>query len=114
VTRYAGEAGALVAVLPTTDVTVEFGADGRFGGAAGCNSFGTDYTIDEAAGTLGFGMFSMTLMLCEPPALMAQEAGLVAALERTAAFEIVDGRLELLDASGATLVEAEQAAAAGA
>jgi heat shock protein HslJ len=61
VTRYAGEMGALEAVLPTTTVTLEFGADGRFGGTAGCNSFGTDYTVDEAAGTLTFGLMSTTL-----------------------------------------------------
>lgn len=114
VLRYAGEGGALVAPLPATDVTVEFGADGRFGGTAGCNSFGSDYTVDEAAGTLTFGMLSTTLMLCEPPALMAQEGAMVAALEETAAYAIADGRLQLLDASGAVLVEAEQAAAAGA
>lgn len=114
VTRLAGEAGALVAVLPATIVTLEFGADGRFGGTAGCNSFGTEYTVDEAAGTLVFGMMSTTLMLCEPPALMAQEGAMIAALEKTAAYAIADGRLQLLDASGAILVEAEQAVAAGA
>ncbi len=111
VLRYAGEAGALVPVLPSTDATVEFGGDGRFGGTAGCNSFGSDYTVDEAAGTLTFGMFSTTMMMCEPPALMAQETGLVAALEKTAAFEIADGKLSLRDGSGTTLVEAEAAPA---
>lgn len=110
VTRFAGEAGALLAVLPATTVTLEFGVDGRFGGTAGCNSFGTEYTVDEAAGTLTFGMMSTTLMLCEPPALMAQEGAMLAALEKTAAYAIADGRLHLLDASGAILVEAEQAA----
>jgi len=113
VLRYAGEGGALVATLPPTDVTVEFGADGRFGGTAGCNSFGTEYTVDEAAGTLTFGLMSTTLMLCEPPALMAQEAAMIAALEKAASYALADGRLQLLDASGAILVEAEQAAAAG-
>lgn len=111
VLRYAGEAGALVATLPSTDATVEFGADGRFGGTAGCNSFGSDYTVDEGGGTLTFGMFATTMMMCEPPALMAQEAGLVAALEKTATFEIADGTLSLRDASGAVLVEAEAAPA---
>jgi heat shock protein HslJ len=114
VLRFAGEAGALVAVLPATDVTIEFGADGRFGGTAGCNSLGTKYTVDETAGTLAFGMMSTTLMLCEPPALMAQEGAMLAALEKTAAYAIADGRLQLLDASRAILVEAEQATAAGA
>ncbi len=107
VLRYAGETGALVAVLPTTEARVEFGADGRFGGTAGCNSFGADYTVDETAGTLTFGMFAATMMMCEPPALMAQETNLVAALGRTAAFEIAAGTLRLKDASGAVLVEAE-------
>lgn len=111
VLRYAGENGALVAVLPTADAPVEFGADGRFGGTAGCNSFGADYTADEAAGTLTFGMFASTMMMCEPPALMAQETNLVAALGKVAAFEIVDGTLRLSDASGAVLVEAEAASA---
>jgi heat shock protein HslJ len=111
VLRYAGEDGALVATLPATEATVEFGADGRFGGTAGCNSFGSDYTVDEAAGTLTFGLFSTTMMMCEPPALMAQETGLVAALEKTAGFEITDGQLRLRDASGAVLVEAEAAPA---
>lgn len=111
VLRYAGEAGALVAVLPNTEARLEFGADGRLGGTAGCNSFGSDYVADDAAGTLTFGMFSMTMMMCEPPALMAQESGLLAALERTAGFEIADGQLSLRDATGAVLVEADAAPA---
>jgi heat shock protein HslJ len=48
-------------------------------------------------------------MLCEPPALMAQEGAMVAAIERTAAYALADGRLQLLDATGAVLIEAEQA-----
>ena len=112
VLRYAGEAGALVATLPSTDATLEFGADGRLGGTAGCNSFGSDYTVDEAAGTLTFGMFSTTMMMCEPPALMAQETGLVAALEKTASYVIDGGQLALRDAAGKVLVEAEAAAPA--
>jgi heat shock protein HslJ len=109
--RYAGEAGALVAALPDVEATMEFGADGRFGANAGCNGLGSDYTMDEAAGTLTFGMFSMTMMLCEPPALMAQESGLVAALERTASFAIEGSRLTLLDADGKIVVEADAAGA---
>jgi putative lipoprotein len=111
VLRYAGEAGALVAALPNVEATMEFGADGRFGANAGCNGLGADYTVDESAGTLAFGMFSMTLMLCEPPALMAQESGLIAALERTASYAIAGNRLTLLDATGKALVEADAAAA---
>ena len=110
VTRFAGEAGALVGVLPATTITLEFGADGRLGGTSGCNSYGADYTVDEADRKLTVGLASQTLMLCEPPALMVQEAGYVAALQRAEAYDLADGRLTILDGAGATLVEAEQVA----
>jgi heat shock protein HslJ len=106
VTGYAGRTGVATAVIPGTSITLGFGLDGTGGGTAGCNSYGGDYRLDAGGGTLAFGPLMQTEMACLPDATMAQESAYVAALARTARFRIVDGRLTLLDAAGAVLVEA--------
>jgi heat shock protein HslJ len=74
--------------------------NGELGGTAGCNSFFSEYTLEDE--TLAFGTIGSTLMACDEP-LMSQERAVFNALESTAAFEIDADTLTLLDADGNTL-----------
>jgi len=73
--------------------TIEFGADGRVSGSAGCNTFNGTYTLDGQ--TIALGPLAATKMACEPPA-SAVEAEYLAALSGVAAWSIEpDGSLVL-------------------
>jgi heat shock protein HslJ len=109
VTGYAGATGVATGVIPGTTITLEFGVNGSAGGTAGCNSYGGEIRADPETGRLAFGPLISTEMACDPPPTMAQESAYLATLARTAAYQIVEGRLVLLDAGGAVLVEAEPA-----
>jgi heat shock protein HslJ len=86
-----------LAALQGKNITLEFGADGRAGGSAGCNTYSGGYTVD--GDKLTFSPLITTMMACEPE-LMALEQAYLAALAKTASYRIVDGQLELLDANG--------------
>ncbi|NLT06911.1 MAG: META domain-containing protein [Solirubrobacterales bacterium] len=81
--------------------TIEFGADGRATGSAGCNRFGGDYTVD--GDTLELGELASTLIGCEP-AVMEAERGYLDTLARVARWEIDGERLTLADADGEPLL----------
>ena len=90
-------------------MTLAFEANGGAGGSGGCNRYSGTYTLDAAAGTLAFGALMQTEMACSPDATMTQEAGYLAALARVGAYRISGGNLQLLDGTGAVVVEAEPA-----
>lgn len=109
VTGFAGTTGVATAILPGTTVTLAFEANGAAGGTGGCNRYSGTYTLDAAAGTLAFGPLMQTEMACSPDATMTQEAGYLAALARAGAYRITGANLQLLDAAGSVVVEAEPA-----
>jgi putative lipoprotein len=74
-----------------------------FAASAGCNRFVGQATI--AGDTLTIGPAASTRMACPPP-LDRAEAALAAALAATARWQIDGATLRLLDAAGATLLEA--------
>ncbi len=78
--------------LPTLNFS-----EGALGGNGSCNTFGGDYTQDGDKLTVG-PLFS-TMMYCE--GVSDQEQAYLAALQAAASFRVVDGRLTILDASGA-------------
>lgn len=84
-----------------SQVTAAFAA-GQVSGGGGCNSYGGGYRADD--GRLTVRDLTSTAMAClTPPGVTEQEAlvlGILAAAER---YEIVDGRLVVLDAQGRTL-----------
>jgi heat shock protein HslJ len=94
---YVNSQGALVGVLPDTEVTAEF-QDGQVAGSAGCNSYFGTYESDGRSLTLG--AIGMTEMYCAPEALMDQEGAYLVALESAASYQIADGRLQIANAGG--------------
>ncbi len=93
--------GTLVPVLPGTEVTAVFGADGNVGGDAGCNHYGGDYRLDGT--TLSVSSLIQTLKLCtEPEGIMEQEARFIDLLGSAAECRIENDRLVITDAAGAT------------
>jgi heat shock protein HslJ len=73
--------------------TIEFSADGRVSGFAGCNTFSGTFALDGE--TITLGPLATTEMACEPPA-SAVEAGYLAALSGVATWAIEpDGSLVL-------------------
>jgi heat shock protein HslJ len=100
--EYQGTDGALQPVLAGTEITATF-REGRLGGSAGCNSYGSIYSATGDALTLGEAV--RTLRLCAtPPGVMEQEAAYLAVLPRTTRLEIAPDALILRDASGGILL----------
>ena len=77
--------------------------DGTITGFSGCNTFFGTYTTDGTS--LTFGMLGTTMMACEAPASTV-ESELLHRLEETTSFTVGVSGLELLDASGKTVVHA--------
>lgn len=80
--------------------TLRIEPDGRAFGSGGCNRFTGGARVDGA--TLVLGPLASTRMACAPPA-GPQEDRYLQALNAVRRYEIVEGRLRLLDANGAVL-----------
>jgi heat shock protein HslJ len=94
-----GASGAPIVKTPNEAFLV-FGAEpDRVQGAGGCNHLAGSYV--RSGDELRFGPLASTRMACVTGGEV--EAGLHAALERTARFRIHADALELFDASGALL-----------
>lgn len=106
VTSYNNGRQAVVSVRHGTTLTMEFGADGRVAGSAGCNSFGAAYTADGAAVHIG-PPISTKMMCAVPEGVMDQEQQFLAALATAATARFEGTRLELRTAEGALAVSAE-------
>jgi heat shock protein HslJ len=76
-------------VVAGSEVTLEF-IDGRITGTAGCNGYGSEYTLDDGELALGEAMAS-TMMWCE--GLMEQETAYLAALATADGVTLADGQL---------------------
>jgi heat shock protein HslJ len=95
--QYRTEAGLADAADAGRPAVLRFD-DGRLSGSAGCNRLLGSYTRDGASLKLAPNMAS-TMMACPPP-LMAQEQAVTRALAATAAYQLADAGLMLLDAAG--------------
>ena len=104
VTLYNNGRQADVGPLPDTDLTIAF-TYGTARGSSGCNTFRATYTADESG--LTFGPVSTTRRIC-PPMAMAQEREFLAALSSTARWDIQDGVLQLIAATGERVVRANR------
>jgi heat shock protein HslJ len=101
---------AVVGVLDGTTVTLEFRADGKAGGSAGCNRWNAGFTAEGR--TLSFTRPMATRMACpEPPGAMEQERNFLQALETVATVRREGDRLELRRADGARALTLERAPA---
>ncbi len=86
-----------------TTLTADFDEPGRVSGSAGCNRYTAAYSASDTE--LRFSAAASTRMFCaDPPGVLEQEAAFLAALAEAVSFRLVDGSLQLLDASGSVLV----------
>jgi heat shock protein HslJ len=91
---------AVVSTLGGTELSLQFGADGRYSGSAGCNAFNGTFTQQGPRVTLGPAR--ATRKFCaEPKGVMEQEAAFLKALETAATARFEANRLELRTADGA-------------
>jgi heat shock protein HslJ len=87
-----GSPDAPTAVLPDTSITANF-AEGTLSGRAGCNTYRGSYTTQ--ARRLTIAPLATSRKLC-PPAVMAQEAAFLTALQTAKKYRINDqGQLQL-------------------
>ena len=66
----------------------------RVSGNAGCNSYGTSLAQDGQPGEMRFGTFTLTRMMCEPPA-MEVEARFLESLGQAVRLWFLGGRLAI-------------------
>lgn len=103
VTGYNNGKQAVVSVLPGTQLTAEFAADGRVSGSAGCNNYTATYTASGSS--LRFGPAATTRKMCvQPEGVMEQEQQFLKALETVATIRQEGERAELRTADGALAV----------
>lgn len=95
--------GGVTSLVKDSKITAEFSADGRVSGSSGCNSFSGAYELEGMS--IVFGPTAGTRKLCaEPAGIMEQEIQFLQALEKVITYTVIEGRLELRDASGALQV----------
>jgi heat shock protein HslJ len=87
-----------VASTPAAPATLVFSADGSVSGSTGCNSLFGSYSAAD-----GFSPLGTTKMACEP-AVMDQEALVLAILGPEATLTIAGSSLTIADLAGRTLV----------
>ena len=102
---------AVVRVALGSTLTADFGADGRLGGSAGCNSYTA--TFEAAGKNLKIGPAATTRKFCaEPAGVMEQETQFLKALEVAATYRIDADKLEIRSADGALAASLARAARA--
>lgn len=85
-------------IVENTTPTLSFSNGEEAGGHTSCNNFGASYEAKN--GKLTFGPLMSTLMACLDAGVMEQEAAYLEALQSAAAYELREGQLLVLDASG--------------
>jgi heat shock protein HslJ len=94
---YSTGGDAISSVIAGTTITANF-ADGNVTGNAGCNHYGGQYSLDGTNLTVS-SLFS-TLMYCETPGVMEQEAAFLGHLANVSSYRVEGDRLILTDAEG--------------
>ncbi len=100
---------AVVSLATGTSITLNFGEDGTVSGNAGCNTYSGTY--EAADGKIKVSPLASTRMACAEQGVMEQETQFLTALQNAATYEFNNVTLTLRDASGATQVIANPAAA---
>jgi heat shock protein HslJ len=89
---------AVVSTMAGTDLTANFGTDGKLSGNSGCNTYSATYQIE--GNKISIGPAATTRKACEQ-AVMDQEQQYLAALSTAATYRIDGSALELRTADGA-------------
>jgi heat shock protein HslJ len=104
VVAYNNGKNALQSLVADSTITATFGEDGSLGGNASINQYSTKYTVSDPD-KMTIDPQIATTMMAGPDDLMAQEAAYLAALPKTATYEIDGDTLWLRDAGGAALAQ---------
>ena len=94
--------GIVVPALSGSEVTAEFGKDGRVSGNSGCNWYSFTYTTKDHSITTT--PESVTDMLSWDPAVAEQESAFLADLSAAASFRKGGTSLYIADATGKTVL----------
>jgi len=96
-----GDASNPTSALPDVETSINFDADGKFGGNVGCNSFGAGYQVNENQVT--FESAFSTMMFCEET--MNQETAILGIVsEQTLNFELNGNQLKLTSQDGSSVI----------
>lgn len=98
---------AVVSLVKDTSVTLQFGADNRLSGSAGCNNYTAAWQAD--GGRIRISGAAATRRMCPGEGVMEQEHAFLRALEAATTMRIDGNRLELRDDKGALQVGAARA-----
>jgi heat shock protein HslJ len=93
---------AVVSVVKDSEPTLEFLADGKAAGSAGCNRYTTTYSASGSK--LTFAAAAATRKMCARPEIMEQEQSFLSALATVASARFEGDRLELRTAADALAV----------
>ena len=103
--------GGVASVVEGTEVTAEFGTDGRVVDRAGATDSAGEYTLGGDG--LAIGPVASTRMAClEPEGVGEAESAYFVALARVATWSFREERLQLRAADGALQVEFRPASTA--
>jgi heat shock protein HslJ/uncharacterized lipoprotein YbaY len=111
VIAYNNGKGGVVSVTIGTEITVDFGEDGRLTGNSGCNNYVTEYTTEGDSITISSSV-ATTRMAC-PEAVMEQENAYLAALTTADTYQIEGGNMEMRTADGAKVAGFQRAHTGG-
>jgi heat shock protein HslJ len=90
-------------LLDGSRITLNLGGEG-FDGYAGCNNYGGEYEAADG-GILRIPEIFQTEMDCpSPEGITEQETAYIQALRSSASYRLTDGRLEISDARGETIL----------
>ena len=104
---YSTPGGGLQALLPGTEITARFGADGSLSGSAGCNSYSGRFTAYDQ--TLRISGVTASQSFCEAPAgIMEQEGAFLSSMQQAAKMTISAGQLTVFDGAGNRILVFEQ------
>ena len=90
-------------LLAGSRITLNLGREG-FEGYAGCNNYGGEYEAADGGILLVSDIFHTEMDCPSPEGVMEHEMAYVQALCSSATYRLTDGRLEITDASGETIL----------
>jgi heat shock protein HslJ len=94
--------GGVTSLVIDTEITANFGEDGKLTGGSGCNSYSAAYESED--GNISIGPSAVTLKFCaEPEGTMEQESEYLAALQTAATYKVEGNSMNMRTADGATV-----------
>jgi heat shock protein HslJ len=107
VTAINNQSGGVQSVLAGTEPTLGFQTDGLLFGTTGCNDLTGLYNFDDSS--IKIGEVAVNKGFCQTPdGVMEQEQNMVAALENAATYTITGSSLNVRDADGSTMLNAQR------